>query len=99
MVILKVMAKVTSPLFSVAAHGTVGKVVTYSQRKKYNQARYQRKQHVHSSEILLIQRDKFYVSGILWKFMTQIERDYWTKIANTGSVDTTIYPTEHIVIT
>ena len=78
------MAKLQGPLLSVGAHGTVGGVLTFSERKTVDQVRFQRKQQVFSSEALLIERDKFYASGVLWNFLTQEEKDQWTDIAKQG---------------
>lgn len=38
------MAKITGPLLSTTAHGSIGEELTYSHRKKINQVRFQKKQ-------------------------------------------------------
>ena len=81
------MAKVSAPLLSASAHGSIHKELTFSQRRTHQHARFQKKQRTYTSETQLIQRDKFYVSGVLWQSMPQVERDYWKDIAEKGYTD------------
>jgi len=78
------MAKVKAPLFSYAAHGSIGSAITFSQRLTHNHVRRQNSQLDSMTEAQLNQRDKFIVSGILWTSIPQAERDYWTEIAAQG---------------
>ena len=88
------MAKVKSPLFSEAAHGTIGDAVTYSKRKTHNHARHQRKQRTFTSEEQLIVRDKFYAGRILWAILTIAQKALWKAMADVGwiEVDDQGYP-------
>ena len=69
------MAKVTAPLFSLAAHGTVGDAVTYSKRRTHNHVRYQKKQKDNPSYSQNMQRIKFGAASRLWANLTQEQKD------------------------
>jgi len=73
--ILKLMAKLTGPLFSESAHGTLGDAITYSARGKRKQARYQRAQKDYETDARALQRLKFYVSSRVWLYLTLEEKD------------------------
>jgi len=60
------MVKLRGPLFSEAAHGTVGKVLTYSAKRNLRQVRYQRKIGSHTSDEQLTARDKFFAAVTLY---------------------------------
>jgi hypothetical protein len=53
------MPKLISPLFSLTARGTVGGVLTFSERKTGSQVRYQKKQKDVQSTARSIQRSRF----------------------------------------
>ena len=75
MLLNKVMAKLTGPLFSVAAHGTLGKAITYSKRNTHNHARFQKAQKDFVSIPRGAQRSKFFFANVLWRNLTQEQKD------------------------
>jgi hypothetical protein len=81
------MAKLKGPLFSVAAHGTVGKALTYSTIGSKTRGRYQRKTGTHTSEEQRMMREKFYVIQYLWKILTAPEKWAWEYAAQMGWVE------------
>jgi len=68
------MAKLIGPLFSIAAHGTIGDAVTYSQRRTHNHARYQKKQKDNPSYSQNMQRIKFGAVSRLWANLTPAQK-------------------------
>lgn len=78
------MAKTKAPLFSESAHGSIGSALTYSARALVKQVRYQRRQHVHSSEYLYVSRDKFFAGQMLYAILTLPERIFWALVAKVG---------------
>ena len=78
------MAKVTAPLFSQEAHGTLGNALTYSKRKTHRHVRHQKEQMDFVTEAREVQRDKFYVSSQLWRALPQSDKDMWADIADQG---------------
>ncbi len=81
------MAKLKGPLFSLAAHGTLGGAITYSQRKTHNHARFQKKQMDYVNDARQAQREQFLVSNALWKTLSAEEKGYWRQIAAQGYAD------------
>lgn len=71
------MAKVHGPLFSNTASGSVGPVLTFSERKTCHQCRFQRKQKDVISVLRTAQRFKFSQGLILWQSLPQEEKDLW----------------------
>jgi type II secretory pathway pseudopilin PulG len=69
------MAKLTGPLFSEKAHGTLAGVLTFSARKNVNQVRYQRKQKDYTNTARQAQRDKFSDSITYWHVMSKADQD------------------------
>jgi len=57
--------KVSGPLFSLEAHGTVGKVLTFSRRASGQQVRFQRKQKDTNSVSQQAQRSAFEQASLL----------------------------------
>lgn len=74
MIILEIMAKLIGPLFSIAAHGTIGKAVTYSRRPTHNHARYQKKQKDRYTLARDLQRIKFGIASRIWANLTEEEK-------------------------
>ncbi len=68
------MAKVLGPLFSIAAHGTIGGAVTYSQRRTHNHARFQKKQKDYVSPARATQRNNFKEVAGWWNLLTPEEQ-------------------------
>jgi len=68
------MAKLTGPLFSLSAHGTLGGVLTYSTRKIVKQVRYQRKQKDYESPARAEQRAYFRTICDWWNLLTPEEQ-------------------------
>lgn len=69
------MAKIKAPLFSIAAHGTIGKAVTYSRMPTHNHARHQKKQHDRYTLARDLQRIKFGIAGRIWANLTEEEKE------------------------
>lgn len=76
------MAKTSGPLFSEDAHGTVGKVLTYSKRKTVKQVRYQRKQEDVESAAQLVQRQKYKDGIAAWKALSEAEKAIYNQLGN-----------------
>lgn len=72
------MAKVTGPLLSERAHGTFNDVLTFSQRKSCQQARYQRKQLDRETAARLLERGTFLDGVIYWGTLTTAEKKIYT---------------------
>ncbi len=68
------MAKVSGPLFSIAAHGSIGGAVTYSQRSTHNHARFQKKQKDYVSPARATQRELFSTTNGWWDLLTPEEQ-------------------------
>jgi hypothetical protein len=64
------MAKLSGPLLSESAHGTLGGVLTYSTKKKLKQVRYQRAQKDYENPARTAQRE-LYKEGI----------EYWNSLS------------------
>ena len=69
------MAKVNGPLFSIAAHGTLGSAITFSQRKSSNQVRFQKIQKDFVSNARALQRIKFRIASQIYSNLTQEQKD------------------------
>ena len=69
------MAKLKGPLFSIAAHGTLGKVLTYFTIGAKTRSRYQKKQKDYESTARALSRIKFGVAGSVYKNLTQEQKD------------------------
>lgn len=78
------MAKTKGPLFSLEAHGTIGKEITFSQRKSGSQVRYQKKQKDYESADRQTQRNAYRYGIELWNSLTPTEKAYWNEIASVG---------------
>jgi hypothetical protein len=81
------MAKINGPLFSISASGSLGKELTFSERKSGSQARYQRKQGPNKTLAQLEQQEAFRQAVILWASLFISEQDYWKQIALFGEAD------------
>ena len=79
------MAKVNGPLFSIAAHGTLGGALTFSQRKTSNQARFQKPQKDFLTLTRSLQRIKFGIASRIWANLTQAEKDQLKDLLYGGS--------------
>lgn len=62
------MAKVTGPLLSETAHGTIAGTLTFSLRKTGQQVRFQRKQKDKITPLRTLQRDRFILALEAWRF-------------------------------
>ena len=71
------MAKLTGPLLSESAHGTVGGVLTFSKRTSGNQVRYQRAQMDYENEPRAEQRARFWAAMQWWSTLSSDEKDEW----------------------
>ena len=68
--------KITAPLFSAAAHGTVGEILTFSKRESGQQARFQKKQKDVLTAKRTTQRNKFISAVSRWNL-----RDFGIAVA------------------
>jgi len=68
------MAKLVGPLFSLSAHGTLGKVLTYSTRAIVKQVRYQRGQKDYVNDARTAQREIFKGANDWWYLLTPEEQ-------------------------
>lgn len=71
------MAKLVAPLFSVGAHATLGKALTYSQRRSGSQVRFQKKQTDYETSARIIQRGYFQTASSWWHELTDAEQGEW----------------------
>ena len=81
------MPKLEGPLLSLNAHGTLGGILTYSNRKIVKQVRFQRKQKDFENENRQPVRNAFKYGVELWNSLTQQEKDYWTEVEKQGYAD------------
>lgn len=78
------MAKVSGPLFSIAAHGTLGEVITYSKRCTHHHVRFQKKQKRYTNTASSLQKIKFGAAGSIWANLTQEQKDELAELLRTG---------------
>lgn len=69
------MAKLTGPLFSVAAHGSLGGCLTFNTKGSKTSVRFQKKQNDYLSLSRSLQRIKFGVASRIWANLTQAQKD------------------------
>jgi hypothetical protein len=81
------MVKLFGPLHSDGASGSVGRPLTYSERKSGSQVRYQRKQKDVITSNRTTQRAKFNLGLELWTSMPGNEKDYWKIAEKDGFVN------------
>jgi hypothetical protein len=77
------MAKLTGPLMSNTASGTLGPRLTFSQRKSGQQVRFQKKQKDVITDLRTAQREKFTTSTGWWNLLTLSEKKEWYDLGNT----------------
>jgi len=68
------MAKITGPLLSISASGSIGPRLTYSKRTSGQQVRYQRAQTDYVNEARATQRGYFQTAVGWWREMTADEQ-------------------------
>jgi len=78
------MAKITGPLLSASASGSIGPRLTYSKRTSGHQVRIQRKQKDYENIQRKIVRDAFRAGLTLWTSLPTIEKKYWDEIEQKG---------------
>lgn len=71
------MAKLTGPLLSEQARGSMGPRLTYSERKSGSQVRFQKKQTDVESEDRTRQRTRFWVAVQWWNDLSDDEKAQW----------------------
>jgi hypothetical protein len=81
------MVKITGPLHSDTASGTIADVLTFSQRASGQQVRYQKKQKDVSSAARVVQRAKFNLGLRMWQLLPDNEKNYWTIVERQGFVE------------
>jgi len=76
------MAKLTGPLFSETAHGTLADVLTYSNRKKVKQVRFQKKQVIAKPNFAPADNQSLYRLIIArWRSFSQNQQDVYNQEA------------------
>jgi len=81
------MAKVTGPLLSATASGSIGPRLTYSKKASGAQVRIQRAQKDYENPARKVVRDAYRTGLILWNSLPTIEKNYWNEIEQKGFVD------------
>lgn len=81
------MAKITGPLFSTSASGSIGPRLTYSKRNSGAQVRLQKSQKDYESLPRKVVRDAYRAGLILWNSMPCLERRYWDIVERNGVVN------------
>lgn len=76
------MAKLTGPLLSVNARGTIAGILTFSKRSSGPQVRYQHPQKDYENAARLSQRARFWLATEWWLDLSTAERDEWNRLAN-----------------
>ena len=76
------MAKLSSPLLSLEARGTLGPRLTYSTRRSGAQVRFQKAQKYVASATQKIQRDFFLTATGWWSMLSPEEQAEWTSEGN-----------------
>ena len=76
------MPKVTGPLLSIEARGSVGRCLTFSKRRYGQQVRWQRKQKDVITSGRTAQRSKFLLGLDLWRALPDNEKEYWQTLSN-----------------
>jgi len=74
------MAKTNGPLLSMAAHGTIGNVLTYS-KNIVKQVRYQRKQKDVLTTKRITHRTSFTTAVNIWNLLSATEKEEWNQKA------------------
>lgn len=75
------MSKVKGPLGSLAAHGSVAGVLTFSVRKSGQQVRFQQKQKDAQSAGQLVQRADYLLAVKSWNEMSLEDKEVWKTLA------------------
>lgn len=68
------MAKVTGPLLSQSAHGTIGKCLTFNAISTKTRVRFQKKQKNRYTLARDLQRIKFGIASRIWANLTEEEK-------------------------
>lgn len=74
------MAKITGPLFSISASGSIGPRLTYSKRTSGAQVRIQKAQKDYENTARKVVRDAYRAGLTLWGSMPQSEHNKWGDI-------------------
>jgi len=81
------MPKVSGPLYSVSASGSIGERLTFSKRASGQQARFQKPQKDRTTAERTIQRAKFSLGLDLWRSLPLLEKAYWKTVESQGFVE------------
>jgi len=76
------MAKLDGPLFSLAAHGSIAKRLTYSTRKRVRQVRFQRGQKDYTNLARATYRGYLTTSVSWWQMLDSTEKAEWDPIGS-----------------
>ena len=79
--------KLTGPLLSETASGSMGPRLTFSQRKSGQQVRFQRAQKDVITAPRTAQRLKFTQGLLLWNSMPDNEKHYWDMLSKDQDVE------------
>ncbi len=71
------MVKLSGPLFSLEAHGSLGPRLTFSQRKNVSQVRFQRAQKDVITPARTLQRGYFQMAVSWWHELSEQEQADW----------------------
>jgi len=74
------MVKLTGPLHSETARGSVGEALTYSNRKSGAQVRFQKKQKDVITTLRTAQRVKFQLARDWWLMLNDSEKQQWNQL-------------------
>jgi len=78
------MVKLTGPLMSLEARGSLGPGLTYSERKSGSQVRFQQPQKDNITPARTIQRKYFIIAITWWYKLTSTEQQEWHSLGNEG---------------
>jgi len=79
--------KINGPLFSLTASGSLGKEITFSQRRSGQEARFQHRQKNSKTALQLEQQEAFILGIELWGSLDGDERAFWKQIMLFGDAD------------
>jgi len=81
------MARLRGPLLSHAAHGTLGRALTFSTRRSCNHVRFQHGQKDFVSSARAPVRAAYQLGIELWSYLPPAEKAYWVEVEKRGYAD------------
>ncbi len=76
------MAKLKGPLFSLDAHGSLGRALTFSSKRSGSQVRFQKRPLDVHSETQLQQRAYFGIAMGWWSILKESEKEEWLRLGS-----------------